>query len=119
MMQAHQDGYKRNRTRTKKCEAHIYLGTKKWGRPEKKKAKDLVNKSRCPFMTQRSIFSMNRIKFILDHKLLPRSPTMAFSSVRENVTPTPSWKCVENIIIYKIFYLIMFYFNFILFYYYN
>ena len=45
-------------------------------------------------MTQGLIFSMNRTKIVLDHKLLPRSPTMAFSSVREKVTPTPSWNCV-------------------------
>ena len=45
-------------------------------------------------MTQGPIFSMNRTKFILDHKLSPRSPTMPFSSVRENVTATPSWKYV-------------------------
>ena len=47
-----------------------------------------------PLMTQGLIFSMNRTKIVLDHKLLPRSPTMAFSSVRENVTLTPSWNCV-------------------------
>ena len=35
-----------------------------------------------PFMTQRSIFS---VKFIFDHKFLPRSPTMAFSSVRDTI----------------------------------
>ena len=49
---------------------------------------------RDPLMTQGLIFSMNRTKIVLDHKLSPRSPTMAFSSVRENVTPTPSWNCV-------------------------
>ena len=38
----------------------------------------------------RSDFLKNRTKIVLDHKLFPRSPTMAFSSVRENVTPTPS-----------------------------
>ena len=47
-----------------------------------------------PLMTQGLIFSMNRTKIVLDHKLLPRSSTMAFSSVRENVTSTPSWNCV-------------------------
>ena len=47
-----------------------------------------------PLMTQGLIFSMNRTKIVLDHKLLPRSRTMAFSSVRENVIPTPSWNCV-------------------------
>ena len=38
-----------------------------------------------PLMTQGLIFSMNRTKIVLDHKLLPRPPTVAFSSVRENV----------------------------------
>ena len=34
---------------------------------------------------------------------------MAFSSVRENVTPPPSWNCVENIIVY---YILLMIFNF-------
>ena len=43
-----------------------------------------------PIMTQ-GLFSLRTEPNIdLSHKLLPRSPTMAFSSVRENVTPTLS-----------------------------
>ena len=39
-------------------------------------------------MTQ-GLFSLRtEPNIVLNHKLLPRSPTMAFSSVRENVTPT-------------------------------
>ena len=43
-----------------------------------------------PIMTQ-GLFSLRTEPNIdLSHKLSPRSPTMAFSSVRENVTPTLS-----------------------------
>ena len=49
-------------------------------------------------MTQGLFFSMNRTKIVLDHKLSPRSPTMAFSSVRENVTQHPVGIVLENVI---------------------
>ena len=39
-------------------------------------------------MTQGLFSHRTEPKLDLSHKLLPRSPTMDFSSVRENVTPT-------------------------------
>ena len=51
-------------------------------------------------------------KFVFSHKLLPRSPTMAFSSVRENVTPNTQLEIVlENVIVH---YILLIMFNFIL-----
>ena len=41
-------------------------------------------------MTQGQFSHRTEPKLDLSHKLLPRSPTMAFSSMRENVTPTLS-----------------------------
>ena len=41
-------------------------------------------------MTQGLFSQRTEPKLDLSHMLLPRSPTMAFSSVRENVTPTLS-----------------------------
>ena len=78
----------------------------------------MSNKERSSIYDTRSIFSLNRIKFILDHKLLPRPPTMAFSSVRENVNHNTQvemcWKMLSfiNYFIYfkKLLYLYFIYF---------
>ena len=43
-----------------------------------------------PIMTQGLFSLITEPNIDLNHKLSPRSPTMAFSSVRENVTPTLS-----------------------------
>ena len=60
-------------------------------------------------MTQ-GLFSLRTEPNIdLSHKLSPRSPTMAFSSVRENVTPTLRI-VLENVITHNIFILFLFYF---------
>ena len=59
-------------------------------------------------MTQGPFSLRTEPNIVLNHKLLPRSPTMAFSSVRENVTPTLR-VVLENIITHNIF--ILFYFN--------
>ena len=60
-------------------------------------------------MTQGLIFSMNRTKIVLDQELLPRSPTMAFSSVRENVPQHPVGIVLENI---SVNYILLMVFNF-------
>ena len=57
---------------------------------------------------------MNRTKNVLDHKLLPRSPTMAFSSVREMLPQHPVGIVLENIIVYYILLMILILINFIL-----
>ena len=41
-------------------------------------------------MTQGLFSLITEPNIVLSYKLLPRAPTMAFSSVRENVTPTLS-----------------------------
>ena len=53
----------------------------------------------------RSTFSQGtEPKFVFSYKLSPRSPTMAFSSVRENVAPTHSWKLFWEMLMFIIFY---------------
>ena len=47
-------------------------------------------------MTQGLFSQRTEPKLDLSHKLLPRSPTMTFSSVSENVTPTLNTQCYPN-----------------------
>ena len=67
----------------------------------------------CSKMTQ-GLYFLKGTKpklFLLSHTLSPRSHIMAFSSVRENVTPTHSWKlCWENVIVH---YILLIIYNFI------
>ena len=57
-----------------------------------------------PKVTQGLYFLKEQNQNLLSHKLSPRSPTMAFSSVRENVTPTHSWKLCWKMLLLIIFY---------------
>ena len=57
------------------------------------------------------LFPMNRLKIVLDHKPLPRSPTMVFSSVKEILPQHPVGILLENIIVNFIFLLMIFNFN--------
>ena len=63
-------------------------------------------------VTQGLYFLKEQNQNLLSHKLLPRSPTMAFSSVRENVTPNTQLEIVlENVIVH---YIMLIIYNFIL-----